>query len=76
MWKPTGYARSWTSATAAALLLSGCAVSGNFGTETQAEWCRALLENQPSASVDDDPQTQEDVADIGEVIWILCRRYL
>lgn len=66
--------------------MSGCAalenfasrISGSeaFGEETREEWCRALLENTPSASAEDTTQTQEEVADIGEVIWILCRGQL
>jgi ABC-type Fe3+ transport system substrate-binding protein len=65
--------------------LSGCAVLANgadslrpqsFGEETRRAWCQALLENAPSASSEDSAQTQEEVADIGEVIFILCEDFI
>jgi hypothetical protein len=56
--------------------LSACVGSVSFGTETQREWCRALIENAPSASTSDTAQTQEEVADIGEVVWLLCQDYV
>jgi ABC-type Fe3+ transport system substrate-binding protein len=83
--KRNGYGRNSIAAIGAVLLLSGCAVLANgadslrpqsFGEETRRQWCEALLENAPSASSEDSAQTQEEVADIGEVIWILCREYV
>ena len=68
-----GYENVLLTATAVALLLSGCVASANFGTETQKAWCEALTANAPSASTQDTEQTQEEVANIGEVIWLLCR---
>jgi len=53
-------------------LLSACLGRDAFGTETQAVWCRALLEDAPTASTQDTPQTQEEVADIGGTIDTLC----
>lgn len=75
MQRPTGSGGNLLSVTSAALLLSGCVGSASFGTETRAAWCQALIDNAPSASVDDTAKTQEDVADIGEVIWLLCREH-
>jgi len=58
---------------AALILLSGCVTKGDFGTATEAAWCTALLANAPTASVHDTPQTQKEVADIGDVIDTLCK---
>ena len=55
-----------------AMLLSGCVMPVAFGNETQDAWCKALMENAPTASIEDTPQTIEEVADIGEVIYLLC----
>lgn len=60
---------------AMATLLSGCASQIDFGTETQAVWCDALLGAAPTASTRDTPQTLEEVADIGDVIDTLCEDY-
>lgn len=57
------------------MLLSGCASPVAFGTETQSEWCRALLDAAPTASSSDTEQTIEEVADIGDVIDTLCEEY-
>ena len=56
-----------------ATLLSGCVNPVAFGTETQGVWCRALLDAAPTASSADTPQTQEEVADVGDVIDTLCK---
>lgn len=63
----------WTLLSATAMLLSACAQKEDFGIETQREWCRALIEATPTASASDDPQTLEEVADIGDVIDALCK---
>lgn len=65
----------WTLLIATATLLSACGTKGGFGTETRAEWCRALLDKAPTASLQDTPQTLEEVADIGDVIDTLCKEY-
>jgi len=83
-------ANVWIALTATVLLSSGCAVLGSggdslpgflreqpqFGEETRAAWCEALIEHTPSAGPGDTEQTIEDVADIGEVIWLLCQDYI
>jgi hypothetical protein len=83
--KRNGYGRNSIAAIGAVLLLSGCAVLANgadslrpqsFGEETRRQWCEALLENAPSASSEDSAQTQEEVANIGEVIFLLCEDHL
>ena len=56
------------------LLLSSCASPVAFGTETQAEWCRLLLDSAPTASLNDTAETIADVAEIGVVIDTLCQR--
>ena len=75
----------WKASIASVLLLSGCAALGggadslrlqSFGEETRRAWCEALLENAPSASSEDSAQTQEEVADIGEVIFLLCEDFI
>jgi hypothetical protein len=76
----------WIILTVSVLLLSACGVLGSgadslrspqsFGEETRRAWCEALIENTPSAGPGDTEQTIEDVADIGEVIWILCQDYV
>lgn len=58
-----------------AMLLSGCGGKVAFGTNTQREWCEGLLANAPTASSRDTPETQEEVADIGDTIDTLCERY-
>jgi len=55
------------------LLLSGCVQPVAFGTETKAAWCAGLLRDAPTASVNDTPQTKEEVANIGETIDRLCK---
>lgn len=57
------------------LLLTACGNQADFGTETERAWCEALLRNAPTASVNDTPQTQTEVADIGDVIDTLCEEY-
>lgn len=83
--KRSWYVVSWTALTVSVLLSSGCAALVNgadslrppaFGEETRRAWCEALIENTPSAGPGDTEQTIEDVADIGEVIWILCQDYI
>lgn len=89
MTKPRRSASVWITSIVSVLLLSGCAAleSGGdslpgflrerpqFGEETRREWCRAMLENAPSAGPGDTAQTIEDVADIAEVIDVLCEDY-
>jgi hypothetical protein len=48
----------------------------SFGDETRRAWCEALIGNAPSASAEDTEQTQEEVADIGEVIFLLCEDFI
>ena len=55
-----------------ATLLSGCVNPVAFGTDTRGVWCDALTEAAPTASVNDTALTQEEVADIGDVIDTLC----
>ena len=56
-----------------AILLSGCTQPENFGIETRAVWCDALLDAAPSASRSDTEQTLEEVADINDTINALCQ---
>lgn len=79
------FASGWAASIGIVLLSSACAVleSGadslrgpSFGEETRRAWCQALLENAPSASSEDSAQTQEEVADIGEVIFLLCEDFI
>ena len=59
-----------------AMPLSACVQKAAFGTETRAVWCAALYDAVPTASVRDTPQTQEEVADVGDVIDTLCEEYI
>jgi len=59
----------------AVLPLSVCAPPGDFGIATKAEWCRGLLEDAPTASLDDTEQTIEEVANIGDTIDLLCEDF-
>lgn len=60
--------------TATSLLLSACERRAAFGTNTQQEWCRQLILAAPTASREDTPQTQSEVAIVGDVIDTLCAR--
>lgn len=57
---------------ATAMLLTGCASRAVFGTETQRVWCRALYGVELDASTRDTPETQEKIADMGDVVDTLC----
>jgi hypothetical protein len=76
---------AWTASIASVLLLSGCAalVAGadslrgpSFGERTQAAWCEALLGVDLTAGEGDTEETIEGVADMIEVVWILCRDFI
>lgn len=55
------------------MLMSACGNKGDFGTETRAVWCDALLRDAPTASRQDTEQTRIEVAVIGETIDALCK---
>jgi hypothetical protein len=54
------------------MLTSGCLRSENFGTETQAIWCEALLNPPLSASRRDTVETKELIFTKSQQISILC----
>lgn len=61
---------------ATVMLLSACDPRESFGTETREEWCLALIADAPSASINDKPQTLEEVADVNDTIETLCEDFL
>lgn len=85
------FATACGASTMSFLLLSGCAdsVAGvdlpriefgppppAFGEETRKAWCEAMLGVDLTAGPGDNPETVEGVADMVEVVWLLCREYI